>query len=405
MHDLLVTRAFRWSIVPLLFLSLAVVCAAASGPAKSNAKDAAHPAAQRPTDPQTHVGLVRQQIARQPITFFPISTATPSAAYESHLPGYDLQVRPSGMTIRSQRTIPTSAVSKPAFDDGVDGHSSNPQIIRHQTQVEFLGANPAAHLEALDPARARVNRLIGNDPLQWQHDLPSPLKLLRGITRSAIAYDFIVSSAKRPCRHSAGIITGFEYILRFYKTNGHAPQHKHDGDICERIYAVRLDQLRKLPPEELTPLLPMDGHGLLDGSANANIAESDDSDISVLRLVRSAEMRRDAPEQVADRFPCRDFAKFKPLFRFNNRATKDNLLDDADRFLLALSQVSNRRLTYAELTVRAGKSASLIPTGASVGIKSRSISDAEARKLCGSSRQCLFRSLDLSDVFDKASLS
>ena len=38
------------------------------------------------------------------------------------------------------------------------------------------------------------------------------------------------------------------------------------------------------------------------------------------------------------------------MFRFNNRATKDNPLDDADRFLLALSQVSNKHLTYAELT-------------------------------------------------------
>lgn len=42
------------------------------------------------------------------------------------------------------------------------------------------------------------------------------------------------------------------------------------------------------------------------------------------------------------------------VFRFNNRATKGNLLDDADRFLLALSQVSNKRLTYAELTGKAG---------------------------------------------------
>jgi hypothetical protein len=37
-------------------------------------------------------------------------------------------------------------------------------------------------------------------------------------------------------------------------------------------------------------------------------------------------------------------------FRFNNRATKDNPLNDQDRFMLALSQVSNRRLTYKELT-------------------------------------------------------
>ena len=37
-------------------------------------------------------------------------------------------------------------------------------------------------------------------------------------------------------------------------------------------------------------------------------------------------------------------------FRYNNRATKDNPLDDSDRFLLALSQVAGKRLTYKELT-------------------------------------------------------
>jgi len=38
------------------------------------------------------------------------------------------------------------------------------------------------------------------------------------------------------------------------------------------------------------------------------------------------------------------------VFRFNNRATKDNPLTDADRFALAVSQISGKRLTYAELT-------------------------------------------------------
>jgi transposase-like protein len=38
------------------------------------------------------------------------------------------------------------------------------------------------------------------------------------------------------------------------------------------------------------------------------------------------------------------------VFRFNNRATRDNPLTDADRFVLAVSQVSGKRLTYAELT-------------------------------------------------------
>jgi transposase-like protein len=38
------------------------------------------------------------------------------------------------------------------------------------------------------------------------------------------------------------------------------------------------------------------------------------------------------------------------VFRYNNRATKDNPLTDADRFMLVASQIADKRLTYAELT-------------------------------------------------------
>jgi len=41
-------------------------------------------------------------------------------------------------------------------------------------------------------------------------------------------------------------------------------------------------------------------------------------------------------------------------FRYNNRATKDNPLTDADRVALLLSQVAGRRLTYAEVTGKVG---------------------------------------------------
>jgi hypothetical protein len=43
------------------------------------------------------------------------------------------------------------------------------------------------------------------------------------------------------------------------------------------------------------------------------------------------------------------------VFRYNNRATKDNPLTDADRFDLAVSQIVNKRLTYAELTGKVGE--------------------------------------------------
>lgn len=44
-------------------------------------------------------------------------------------------------------------------------------------------------------------------------------------------------------------------------------------------------------------------------------------------------------------------------FRFNNRATKDNPLNDSDRFVLALSQIVGKRLTYAEVTGKVGETA------------------------------------------------
>jgi transposase-like protein len=42
------------------------------------------------------------------------------------------------------------------------------------------------------------------------------------------------------------------------------------------------------------------------------------------------------------------------VFRYNNRATKNNPLTDSDRVALLLSQVSGRRLTYAEVTGKDG---------------------------------------------------
>ncbi len=45
------------------------------------------------------------------------------------------------------------------------------------------------------------------------------------------------------------------------------------------------------------------------------------------------------------------------VFRYNNRATKDNPLTDADRFALALSQIVGKRLTYAEVTGKVGETA------------------------------------------------
>jgi hypothetical protein len=127
------------------------------------------------------------------------------------------------------------------------------------------------------------------------------------------------------------IIAGFEDILRFYQTHGGAPQHGDETtDIFERLYAVRLDQLRKLPEANLL-LADLDGPGLLSGAAarvtdidaldeDALLAElgispsqTDSSDITQLRYVRSAAEKK-AAQEVAKREPCKDFDQFKHLF-------------------------------------------------------------------------------------------
>ena len=70
------------------------------------------------------------------------------------------------------------------------------------------------------------------------------------------------------------IIAGFEDILRFQQTHGRVPQHGEGRDIFERLYAVRLDQLRKLP-EAQTLLATLDSPGLLSGAASTTATDID----------------------------------------------------------------------------------------------------------------------------------
>ena len=123
------------------------------------------------------------------------------------------------------------------------------------------------------------------------------------------------------------IIAGFEDILRFHQSHRRAPLHGEGRDIFERLYAVRLDQLRKLPEAE-TLLAGLDGPGLLS-SASAVSEDMDEdallaelgvgdepagpNDITTLRHVRSSVEKR-AAQEIADRARCADFEKFQPLF-------------------------------------------------------------------------------------------
>lgn len=126
------------------------------------------------------------------------------------------------------------------------------------------------------------------------------------------------------------IIAGFEDIQRFHQVHDRAPQHGEGGDIFERLYAVRLDQLRKLP-EAVALLAELDRPGLLAGAKaaatgddaldedallaelGAGVPSADGQDIRVLKHVRSAAEKR-AAEEIANRDKCEDFAQFAHLF-------------------------------------------------------------------------------------------
>jgi len=122
------------------------------------------------------------------------------------------------------------------------------------------------------------------------------------------------------------IIAGFEDIERFYEEHGRAPLHGEDRDIFERLYAVRLDRIRELE-ECRTLLVAFDKHGLLSAAPKtvepeemdldalrAELAGTDEQDITQLRHVVSREERR-AAEEIASRERCEDFEKFEPLFQ------------------------------------------------------------------------------------------
>lgn len=125
------------------------------------------------------------------------------------------------------------------------------------------------------------------------------------------------------------IIAGFEEIQRFVEKNGNAPRHGENGDIFERLYAVRLDRLRALE-ECRTLLTPFDTQGLLTDASNVDVVAADSmdddalmaelegaagsSDITTLRHVRTSAEKREA-EEIASREKCLDFERFKPLFQ------------------------------------------------------------------------------------------
>ncbi|MCJ8166042.1 GIY-YIG nuclease family protein [Pontibacter sp. E15-1] len=138
--------------------------------------------------------------------------------------------------------------------------------------------------------------------------------------------------AKKAVKHTAReerIMAGFEEIQAFVVAQGRLPEHGEDKDIFERLYAVRLDQIRR--QEECRTLLKdLDHQNLLDVHHNpatevpdnidddellAQLGVDENEADSITRLTHvmpRAEKR--AVEEIANRTHCKDFEQFKPLF-------------------------------------------------------------------------------------------
>lgn len=125
------------------------------------------------------------------------------------------------------------------------------------------------------------------------------------------------------------IIAGFEEIQRFVEEHGRSPEHGEEKDIFERLYATRLDQIRK-QQDCRTLVEDIDHQGLLTSAtqvaeppveydsdeellAELGVEAPKEGDITYLKHVKSQADKK-AAEEIANRNPCEDFEKFKPLF-------------------------------------------------------------------------------------------
>jgi hypothetical protein len=125
------------------------------------------------------------------------------------------------------------------------------------------------------------------------------------------------------------IISGFEEIQKFVEVHERFPQHGENKDIFERLYAVRLDQIRNTK-ECVDLLTDFDNQNLLEpGYKTEDISDAindeellkqlgvdgeSDQSITNLKHVQTRAEKR-AAEEIANRTRCEDFEQFQPLFK------------------------------------------------------------------------------------------
>ena len=154
-------------------------------------------------------------------------------------------------------------------------------------------------------------------------------------------------------------LRGLRKSLLFVSEHGRQPRNIEGNDIFERLYATRLNQIRKL--EGASELLAhLDKHNLLseEDTQHSTSSELDsdtllaelevdfaDDELTTLTHVRSAAEKR-AAEEIANRTSCSDFDQFEPLFKLVQEEIKsgqrlvasfgkDRRIEQGDFFILS----------------------------------------------------------------------
>ena len=117
-------------------------------------------------------------------------------------------------------------------------------------------------------------------------------------------------------------------VERFVQEHDRLPEHGEERDIFERLYAARLDQIRK-SPECLAVLGELDSLGLLEEVSERGVWDVNDDSSSDYGLLAKLGVRaepqneitelkhvksRQEPDEIAKRKSCNDFENFQPLF-------------------------------------------------------------------------------------------
>ena len=134
----------------------------------------------------------------------------------------------------------------------------------------------------------------------------------------------IIPVKAAPITRDERLVTAFKEICTFIETHGRAPE-KNISDVNEyqlhaRLQAIVTDPVQREalaeydvhgvliepePPATIEEIFTSDDSGLLDG----------DDDTPYIFTLRNVPKKVNAPDEIAERAKCEDFAQFEPLFK------------------------------------------------------------------------------------------